>query len=252
MRLENKVAVITGGASGIGRAVAERFIKEGAKVVIADINEERLAETAKEIRETGGTIETIRTDVRSEEDNKQMIKFAIEKFGQLDILFCNAGIIDGFRTVGNMTNEIWDRTFDINVKGPMMQMREAINFYLENGGGNIIVTASAAGIGGARSGAGYTASKHAVIGLAQNAAYTYADRNIRVNVIAPGGVESNIMETSANIDQEGSKIFQKGMVVMPRLGKPDEFSEVAVFLANDESSFVNGAVIPVDGGWTAY
>lgn len=243
MRLENKVAVITGGSSGIGRAVAERFIKEGAKVVIADINEVRLAETAKEVREAGGTIETIRTDVRSEEDNKQMIKFAIEKFGQLDILFCNAGIIDGFRTVGNMTNEIWDRTFDINVKGPMMQMREAINFYLENGSGNIIVTASAAG---------YTASKHAVIGLAQNAAYTYADRNIRVNVIVPGGVESNIMETSANIDQEGSKIFQKGMVVMPRLGKPDDFSEVAVFLANDESSFVNGAVIPVDGGWTAY
>lgn len=251
-KLIDQVAIITGGASGIGRAAAEKFVAEGAKVVLADINEERLAQTAQAIRDNGGIVETCRVDVRSQEDNTNLFKFTLEKFGRLDILFANAGVIDGFAMLNTISNELWDRTFDINVKGPMMQMREAINHFLTSGGGKIIVTASAAGLGGGRSGVAYTASKRAVIGLAQNAAFAYADKNIRVNVIAPGGVASNIMDTAPNIDKAGSEIFHKGMVVMPRVGQPSEFAEVALFLADDDSRFVNGAVIPVDGGWDAY
>ncbi len=252
MKLKNKVAIITGGASGIGLATAQRFAKEGAKVVIADINEKRLEDAVNTIRKQGGTIEAIRTDVRSQEDNTEMFKFTLEKFGKYDILFCNAGVIDGFTTVGDMTNELWDRTFDINVKGPMMQLREAVNYFSKNGGGNILVTASNAGLGGGRSGAGYTASKRAVIGLAQNVAFAYADNNIRANVIAPGAVASNIMDTSPDVDTSGSEIFRKGMILMPRVGKPEEFTGLAAFLVSDEASFINGAVIPVDGGWSAY
>jgi NAD(P)-dependent dehydrogenase (short-subunit alcohol dehydrogenase family) len=251
-KLQDQVAIITGGASGIGRSAAEKFTSEGAKVVLADINTDRLAETAAALREKGGIVETIRVDVRSQEDNNNLFKFTLEKFGKLDILFANAGVIDGFAMLDTISNDLWDRTFDINVKGPMMQMRAAISHFLEHDGGKIIVTASAAGLGGGRSGVAYTASKRAVIGLAQNAAFAYADKNIRVNVIAPGGVASNIMDTAPDIDQIGSKIFHKGMVVMPRVGMPDEFAEVALFLADDDSRFVNGAVIPVDGGWDAY
>ncbi|MCL2597845.1 MAG: glucose 1-dehydrogenase [Paludibacter sp.] len=252
MRLENKVAIITGGASGIGLATAKIFAKEGAKVVITDINEQRLLEATEEIHREGGIVESILSDVRLQKDNDAMFALAIEKFGKFDILVCNAGIIDAFTMVGHMTDEIWDKTFDINVKAPMMQMRYAVKYFEEHGGGNIITVASAAGLGGGRSGAAYTASKRAVIGLAQNTAFAYAKKGIRVNVIAPGGVATNIMETSPAIDEEGNKIFHVGMCLMPRVGQPSELADVALFLAGDESKFVNGVVIPVDGGWNAF
>lgn len=251
-KLQDQVAIITGGASGIGRSAAEKFVEEGAKVVLADINDQRLNETAADIRSKGGIVETCVVDVRSQDDNTRLFKFTLEKFGRLDILFANAGVIDGFAVLGTISNELWDRTFDINVKGPMMQMREAINHFLTVGGGKIIVTASEAGLGGGRSGVAYTASKQAVIGLAKNAAFVYADKNIRVNVIAPGGVASNIMDTAPQLDKDGSAIFQKGLALMPRVGQPSEFAEVALFLADDDSSLINGAVIPVDAGWNAY
>lgn len=252
MKLENKVAIITGGASGIGRAIAQVYALAGAKVVITDINDERLLETVNDIRLKGGIIESIRTDVRLQEDNDAMFKFTIDKFEKFDILVCNAGVMDGFNMVGHVTDEIWDRTFDINVKGPMMQIRHAVNYFEEHGGGNIIVVSSVAGLGGGRSGAAYTASKRAVTGLAQNTAFAYAKKGIRVNVIAPGGVVTNIMETSSQMDEEGSKIFYTGMSLMPRVGQPDELANVALFLASEESSFVNGAIIAVDGGWNAF
>lgn len=252
MKLANKVAIITGGASGIGRAIAETYALAGAKVVITDVNDERLKETVDDIRTKGAIIESIHTDVRKQEDNNAMFKFTIDKFEKFDILVCNAGVMDGFTMLGHVTDDIWERTFDINVKGPMMQMRYAVNYFEEHGGGNIIVVSSVAGLGAGRSGAAYTASKRAVMGLAQNTAFAYGKKLIRVNVIAPGGVATNIMETSSMIDEEGGKIFGVGMSLMPRVGQASELANVALFLASEDSSFVNGAIIPVDGGWNTF
>ena len=128
MKLENKVAIITGGGSDIGHAAAEKFVQEGAKIVISDVNDGHLAEIKATIKVLGGHLETVHVDVRFQEDNDKMFAAALEKFEKYDTLFCNDGAIDGFRTVGNITNEIWDRTFDINIKGPMMQMRAAVNY----------------------------------------------------------------------------------------------------------------------------
>lgn len=252
MRLKDKVAIITGAASGIGRAMALTFAKEGAKIIIADINVVRMEETANEIREAGGQAEYILTDVSKQSDNDGMFAFALESFGGFDILVCNAGVMDGFDLVGNVSNETWQRVMEINAFAPMMQMRHAVNYFEEKGGGVIIAVASVAGLGGGRAGVAYTASKHAVLAIAKNTAVAYFKKGIRVNVIAPGGVETHISESMKNIDKEGSQIFSAGMSLMPRMGCPEELADVALFLASDESRYVNGAIIPVDGGWSAY
>ena len=225
---------------------------DGYFLLVININDKRLAEVANEINADGGIVEYIHADVTLQKDNDAIFALAIEKFGKFDILVCNAGIIDGFTMVGHMTDEIWDRTFDTNVKAPMMQMRYAVNYFEEHSGGNIIIVASAAGLGGGRSGAAYTASKRAVIALAQNTAFAYVKKGIRVNIIAPGGAATNIMETSPTVDDEGNKIFHAGMSLMPRVGQPSELADVALFLAGSDSKFVNGAVIPVDGGWNTF
>ncbi|TLG71545.1 glucose 1-dehydrogenase [Culicoidibacter larvae] len=252
MKLANKTAIITGGASGIGRAIAETFAQNGANVVIADINRDRLEEVVAAITASGGSAASIVTDVTSSSDNEAMFNLALEKFGSYDILVCNAGIMDHFAPVGTLSDEMWQKLLAINTTGPMMQMRTAVNYFAAHGGGNIIVTGSVAGLGAGRSGAAYTASKHAVVGLALNTAFAYAKKGIRVNVIAPGGVATNIAESMQQLDPEGSQLFNIGAPLMPRLGEPTELAAVALFLASDEASFVNGAVIPVDGGWNTY
>lgn len=250
--LLNKVAIITGGASGIGKETVKRFLEEGAKVVVADFNQQTLDETVAEFSSLGAIVGVL-SDVRQAADNEKMFDMALENYGQVDVLVCNAGVLDGFALLENISDQLWENTFAINVTAPMQQMRRAVKEFAKNEhGGSIIVTASAAGLGGGRSGVSYTASKRAVIGLAQNVAFSYADKGVRVNVVAPGGVATNIMKTSANVDEEGSHIFHKGMSLMPRVGMPTEFSGIMTFLASDQASFINGAVIPVDGGWSAY
>jgi NAD(P)-dependent dehydrogenase (short-subunit alcohol dehydrogenase family) len=167
-------------------------------------------------------------------------------------MVCNAGIMDGFDLIGNVTDETWRRVFSINVDGPMMQIRNAVNHFLENGGGNIVVTCSAASLGGGRAGVAYTASKHALLGLMRNTAFCYAKQGIRCNALAPGGVQTNIQESMKSLDPEGAKLIQAGIGLMPRIGEPQELANVALFLASDEASLVNGVVLPVDAGWDAY
>ncbi len=252
MKLKDKVAIITGAASGIGRAMAITFAREGAKVVIADVNETRMEETVSVIREAGGQADYVFTDVRKQEDNDNMFSFALETFGSYDILVCNAGVMDGFDLIGNVSDETWERVFSINTYGPMMQMRHAVKYFEEKGSGVIVVVASVAGLGGGRAGVAYTASKHAVLAIAKNTAVAYFKKGIRVNVIAPGGVETHISESMKNVDLEGSQVFNAGMSLMPRMGHPEELADVALFLASEDSRYVNGAIIPVDGGWNAY
>lgn len=251
MRLEGKVAVVTGAASGMGKAIAELYAAEGAKVVVADMNFDGADAVVQGISSNGGTAKAVKVNVTSQEDIDNMIDTAVNEFGTLDILVNNAGIMDGFEPVGEITDEKWDLIFDVNTKGVMRGTRKAIPIFLEKGKGVIINTASTGGVNGAHAGAAYGASKHAVVGMTKNTGYMYAGSGIRCNAIAPGGVETNIGSTMTNISEFGAGRLQPVHGLMPRSGKPEEIAQVALFLASDESSFVNGTVIVADAGWTS-
>jgi NAD(P)-dependent dehydrogenase (short-subunit alcohol dehydrogenase family) len=252
MKLKGKVAVVTGAASGIGKAIAVLFAGEGASVVVSDINFEGAKQTASEITANGGTAVPVSTNVAREDDVQKMIDAAVTNYGTLDILVNNAGVMDDFSPVGEMTDATWDRIFAINAGGPMRAMRKAIGVFLAKGGGTIVNIASVGGLFGCRAGAAYTASKHAVVGLTKNVAYQYAEKGIRCNAIAPGAVETNIGASIGNPNQFGMSRAMKGMGLNPRLGKPEEIAAAALFLAAGDSSIINGTVLVADTGWTAY
>ncbi|WP_062353524.1 SDR family oxidoreductase [Bacillus kwashiorkori] len=252
MRLKDKVAVVTGAGSGMGREIAYLFAKEGAKVVAADINETALKETVSHIVEKGQTAIAVVTNVAKEEDIESMINTAVSTYGTLDILVNNAGIMDNFLPAEKVTDEIWDRVFSINVKGVMRAIRKALPIFLEKGKGVIINTASVAGLYGSRAGLTYTSAKHAVIGMTKNVAFQYATKGIRCNAIAPGGVNTNIGTTMSNPDPFGMERATAGINANPRMGESSEIATIALFLATEDSSYVNGVVIAADGGWTAY
>jgi NAD(P)-dependent dehydrogenase (short-subunit alcohol dehydrogenase family) len=251
MKLKDKVAVVTGAASGMGKAIAELYAKEGAKVIVADLNIEGAEEVVKNITANGGVAKAVQVNVAKLEDIENMIDTAVNEYGTLDILVNNAGIMDGFQPVGEIEDERWDLIFDVNTKGVMRAMRKAIPIFLEKGKGVIINTASTGGLNGAHAGAAYGASKHAVIGLTKNTGYMYANKGIRCNAIAPGGVATNIVASMKGVSEFGMERTKAVQGVMPRIGQPEEIANVALFLASDESSFINGAVITADGGWTA-
>lgn len=251
MKLKEKVAVVTGAASGMGKAIAELYAKEGAKVIVADLNLEGAESVAEKITSNGALAKAVQVNVAKQEDIDNMIDTAINEYGTLDILVNNAGIMDGFEPVGDISDEKWDLIFDINTKGVMRAMRKAVPIFLEKKKGVIVNTASTGGLNGAHAGAIYGASKHAVVGLTKNTGYMYAQKGIRCNAIAPGGVETNIGSSIKNINEFGAGRTKVVQDVMPRAGQAGEIAQVALFLASDESSFVNGTVITADGGWTA-
>ncbi|MBM7580385.1 SDR family oxidoreductase [Jeotgalibacillus terrae] len=252
MRLKDKVAIVTGAASGMGKAIAELYAKEGAKVVVSDFNEEGAKAVADSIKQQGGTAIANRTNVAELNELEHLFQETKSAFGRLDILVNNAGIMDGMEPVGEISDEKWDRVFAVNTTGVMRAMRIAVNLFQEQGNGVIVNNISAGGLRGARAGAAYTASKHAVTGLTKNTAYMYAQSGIRCNGIAPGGVETNIGSTMTNISEFGMGRQMTGSNTMPRVGQPDEIAQLALFLGSDESSFVNGQVIAADAGWIAY
>ena len=253
-KLENRVSIITGAGSGMGKAIALLFAAEGSKVVASDINQERLDLLEKEIKESGGTVQTVLANVAKEEDIENMIKVATSSFGTLDILVNNAGIMDHFAPVGEVDNSMWEKVMAVNVDGPFKAMRSALKIFLAKGSGNIINIASLGGLNGARAGAAYTTSKHALIGLTKNTGYMYAKSGIRCNAIAPAAVNTNIGDTIdfSKLTPLVNERIMPGMALNPRTGDPAEIAKVALFLASDDSSFVNGAVLVTDGGWSAY
>lgn len=253
MKLQGKTAVITGAASGMGKEMAILFAQEGAQVVVTDINETAVNEVVAEITSAGGQAIGVVANVAKEEDIANMIDIAVNGYGKLDILVNNAGIMDQMQAAESVTDEMWNRVMDINVTGPMRAIRKAIPLMKEQGHGVIINTASVGGLNGSRAGIAYTASKHAVIGLTKNVGFQYAKFGIRCNAIAPGAVATNIGLGLTQPDPHGLQQAMSGMSLQRgEPGDPKQIATVALFLASEDSSFVNGTVITADGGWTAY
>lgn len=253
-KLVNKVSIITGAGSGIGRAITLLFISEGSKVVAVDINQERLDNLKKEIKEKGGEVTTLISNIAKEEDIENMFNVAISTYGTLDILVNNAGIMDHFEPVAEVDNEMWEKIMKINIDGPFKTMRSALKIFLPKNNGIIINIASIGGLHGGRAGAAYTTSKHAIVGLTKNTGYMYSKTGIRCNGIAPGAIETNISDTIdfSKITPLVNDRIMAGMPLNPRTGKPDEIAKAALFLASDDASFVNGEILVVDGGWSTF
>lgn len=253
MKLKNKVAIVTGAASGVGKAITELYAKEGAKVVVADIDESAILATVDAITQTGGDAVGVVANVTKEEDVQAMVQKAVDAYGTVDILVNNAGIMDNFRLIETLDDTLWERVMAINLTEPMRAIRKTLPYMLEKGEGVIVNIASAAGISGAKAGVAYTASKHGVVGMTKNVGFTYAKSGIRCNAIAQGGVATNISSTMTDIDMVGMQVFMEGAGTQRKDPvDPIEIATVALFLASEDSKFVNGMVIAADGGWTAY
>jgi len=250
MRLKDKVAVITGGGSGIGRATAIRFAKEGAKIVIADINEVTGEETLGVIKEHNQEAIFIKTNVAESKSIQNLIKRAVEHFGRIDILFNNAGIGNSEVRSVDLAEEEWDEVIDVNLKSVFLGIKYAIPELKKSGNGVIINTASLLGLKGRKYVSAYNASKGGVVLLTQNAALEYGKYNIRVNAIAPGIIDTNIIKEWKN-DERKWPILSRANA-LGRIGTPDEIASAALFLASDEASFVTGATLSVDGGGLIY
>ena len=251
MRLKEKVALITGAASGIGFETAILFAQEGAKVVAADINEKDGNETVDQIKANGGEAVFVKTDVSKADDSKRMVETAEERFGQLDILFNNAGIMHSKDDDAINTGEdIFDLTYAINVKGVFLGCKYGIPALRRNGSGSIINTASfVAKIGAATPQIAYTASKGAVLSLTKELAVIHARENIRINALCPGPLKTELLMKF--LDTEEKKQRRLVHIPMGRFGLAKEMAQAALYLASDESSFVTGTEFMVDGGITS-
>ena len=250
-KLKDQVAIITGAASGMGRAMARRFAAEGAQLVLADLQESKLVDVAQKLIDAGHQVATEVVDVSKGEDVARMVERAQSEFGGLNILCNNAGILDNLTPLHDTDEAMWDRLLGVNAKGPFLASRLAVKVMLDGGGGSIINTASAAGNHGGRGGAAYTASKHAVVGLTKSIAWFYGPHNIRCNAICPGAVMT-AMASSFTPHPDGFERYSKHFPTVPPFGKARDIGDVAAFLASDDARYVNGAIIPVDGGWVAY
>jgi NAD(P)-dependent dehydrogenase (short-subunit alcohol dehydrogenase family) len=251
MRLENKVAVITGGASGMGRATTLRFLQEGASVVIADFNEDTGKQTLAIAAERGFRAQSrfIRTDVAKEADIAAMIELAVSDFGGVDIVFNNAGVGGALGPIWDVEVDEWDYTFDVLAKGVFLGIKHAARAMKRQGrGGSIINTASIAGLSGGGGPLVYSAAKAAVISLTQAAALQLAADRIRVNAICPGGVLTPLTDRG---DPAAAAKRMEQMQPWPDHGKPEHIAGAAFFLASDDSAFVTGEALVVDGGLTA-
>jgi len=243
-----KVALITGGNSGIGRATAIEFAQHGAKVVITGRREKEGHEVIAEIKALGGEAIFAKTDVSKESDVKAMIERTLETFGRLDCAFNNAGIEETLTPLSNQTEETYDQIMDINVKGVWLSLKHEIPAMLKTGGGAIVNSSSIAGLVGFAMAPVYVASKHAVIGLTKSIALEYAKQNVRVNAVAPGSIETRMLRDFASAP-EVRQMLEAGHP-MGRIGQPKEVASTVIWLCSGGASFVTGQTLAIDGGYT--
>ncbi len=248
-QFQDRVALITGGTAGIGRATALAFAREGAKVVITGRREKEGGEVVDEIVQLDGEALFIKTDVAKEADVKAMVEKTVATFGRLDFAFNNAGVEQPITPLTEQTEELYDEVMNINVKGVWLSMKHEIPAMLKTGGGVIINTSSISGVLGVTGGIElYVASKHAVIGLTRSAALEFARQNIRVNAVAPAAIQTRMFDaftTDPKVRQ-----FMENAHPVGRIGQPDEVAGAVIYLCSDRAAFITGQTLAIDGGFT--
>jgi NAD(P)-dependent dehydrogenase (short-subunit alcohol dehydrogenase family) len=249
--LDGKVAVITGAGSGVGRAMANLFAAQGSSVTAVDVVSSRVDEVVKEVSRPGRPAAGMVRDLSTRSEPDLMIDEVVKKQGRIDILCNNAGIMDAVKPVAETSDELWDTVMNTNLAAPFRASRRAIPVMIEHGGGVILNTASVAGLFGGRAGAAYTVSKHGLIGLTRSIATSYGKKGIRCNAMVLGAVKTAI-GLGGEPSPLGMESLNKTMATMPRMAEPMEIARLALFLVSDESGFVNGSCVTIDGGWTVY
>lgn len=236
--LENRVAIVTGGAHGIGRAIAEIYVEAGARVVVADIEDARWID---------GRAEFVHADVAVKDDVRRVVDTAAAINGRIDVLCNNAAYLGTSHAAADATEEEWERCYRVSLLGTQRFIAAVLPYMMCQEGGSIINIASVQGVVGARNSAAYTSIKHAIVGLTRSAAYDYGPHNVRVNALCPGAIQTRISP------KPGDELYQRqvGKTFLGRAGIPREVAYAALFLASDAASYITGAAIPVDGGWTA-
>ena len=253
-RLEDKVAIITGATGGIGKAATELFLKEGANVLMIDLNEDDLIEVTKEI--DSNKLSYLQGDVSLYSDNLKAVELAVERYGGLDIFIANAGVAGEIQPITEYDESTFDNLMAVNAKGPFLGLKACIPALTERGGGSVVITSSVAGLTGAPFLSPYVMSKHAVVGLTKSAAKECAEMNIRVNSVNPSPVETNMMRVLEDGMSEinGEEVNQETFAEQIPLGRYAEANEIAklmLFLSGDDSEFITGSVHTIDGGFTA-
>lgn len=246
--LKGKVALITGAGYGLGRATALAFAKEGVKVAVIDIAVERGQETVQMVKEAGGDAIFINADITKEAEVAAMIKKITDTYGKLDFAHNNAGVGETPTPIHEMTEEHWQKVMDVNTKGVWLCMKHELKYFVANGGGVIVNTASAAGLQGAPMNSTYATSKFAVVGLTRSAALEYAKANIRINCICPAGMRNTNLHDELMASNPAMAKELVKMIPMGRDSDPSEEAQAVVWLCSDASSFITGVALPIDGG----
>jgi len=245
--VDQKVAIVTGGSSGIGRATAVALAKEGVRVVVAARRGKEGEETVRLVREAGSDGIFVKTDVSNEDDVRSLVEKTVEKYGRLDYAFNNAGVEEAMVPFVDQSSKVFDNIMNVNVKGVWLSMKYEIPQMLKNGGGAIVNTSAGAGVIGRAQMPVYVASKHAVLGLTKSAALEYAKSGVRINAVAPGVIETDMVERAFGKFKETAI----SMHPIGRIGKPEEIANAVVWLLSDKASFVTGHTLLVDGGFVS-